>query len=135
MMDEVPAPGWFAEHRTRVLGMWVALGVFGSASVWAAQWLTTDDVVFGGLSAAGVVVGVLLVVAVITDWPWMVRKGAGAALLLHLSRLAALGWQSVLDEPSAAGYLSLAGTGAVVTVLALQAGWLHWVAGLANHDG
>lgn len=132
-MHEVPAPAWFSQYRTRILGSWVALGVFGSSGVWASTWLITGDDVFQYLAAAGSAVAVLLVAAVITDQKWLMRKAAGAALLLHLSRIAAVGWQLVLaDDPTPAAVVGLSGTAAVVLVLALQAGWLHWVAGLPD---
>lgn len=131
MSSAVPAPAWFTKYRSRVLGSWVALGVAGSAGVWAGQWLSSGDTVFELLAVAGTATTVLLVAAVVTGRQWLMRKAAGAALLLHLSRLGALGWQLVLlEDTSAAEVVGLLGTGAVVLVLALQAGWLHWVAGL-----
>lgn len=131
MSNAVPAPGWFVKYRSRVLGAWVALGVAGSSLVWVSQWLATDDAVFELLAGAGAVVTVLLGVAVVTGRSWLMRQAAGAALLLHLSRLAAVGWQLVLlDERTVSGVVGLIGTGLVVLVLALQAGWLHWVSGL-----
>lgn len=130
----VPAPSWFVQYRSRVLAAWVALGILGSSAVWASSYFVTGSDVFSLLAGAGVVTTGILLVGVLTGRTWAIRKGAGSALLLHLARLGALGWQ-VFDPQFphtwAAG-LQLVGTGMVVLVLALQAGWLHWVAGLPD---
>jgi hypothetical protein len=128
----VPAPTWFSDYRSRVLAAWVALGALGSTLVWLASYLTTGSPIFGLLSIGGVVTVGVLVFAAHTGGNVSTRKGAGLAMLLHIARLAALAWQLVLPtEPhTKASLLALVGTGLVVIVLLLQAGWLHWVAAL-----
>lgn len=131
-MKEVPAPDWFARYRTLVLAVWVALGMAGSTLVWAGQWVGSSRPVFGVLTAGGGAAVAGLVVGVWTNRCWWLRKSAGLAVLLHLGRVVALGYDLVhpAEVLSPQGTLTIIGTAGVVGVLAAQAGWLYWVVGL-----
>lgn len=145
--DGAPSPSWFVRYRAQILAVWVALGMAGSTSVWVARYIEGRNTVYGLLSAGGALATVMLVAGAWTRYCWLIRKGAGLAVLLHIGRAVSLVWAIHMDHlnlpwgwPWRAGttigdwpfFYTSVGTVLVVVSLALQAGWLYWVAGLGQ---